>query len=152
MTNFGDPGFLSHKSMTQYMSLLVYNLADAELIPFNLTNWVIQLDSYYDDLRATINATSTALDTDPVRTAIDFFAESVQRLEKQTSKALSCNDKAAITIINHKYRDFQRGFVSQGGLPGREFYKHLIYAPGLDTGRHLQSVLLFRSMRLMTPV
>jgi len=28
---------------------------------------------------------------------------------------------------------FERGFISNG-LPGRVFYKHLIYAPGLETG------------------
>ncbi len=44
------------------------------------------------------------------------------------------NDTDLITVVNHKYRDFQRGFVSQGGLPGREFYRHVVTAPGLDTG------------------
>ena len=24
--------------------------------------------------------------------------------------------------------------MSQGGLPDREFYKHVVFAPGLDTG------------------
>ncbi|KAG7001495.1 glutamate carboxypeptidase [Physcia stellaris] len=31
-------------------------------------------------------------------------------------------------------RDFQRGFTSVGGLPEREFYKHVVNAPGIDTG------------------
>ncbi|KAK6077777.1 glutamate carboxypeptidase-like protein 2 [Seiridium cupressi] len=134
MTNFGDPAFLAHKSMTQFMSLLAYTLADADLIPFNLTNYAIQMDSYYDDLQGTINETSTTLDTNPLRAAIDYFAQSALQLEQQATEALSGNDTAQLTIVNHKYRDFQRGFVSQGGLPGREFFKHLIFAPGLDTG------------------
>lgn len=31
-------------------------------------------------------------------------------------------------------RDFQRGFTSAGGLPDREFYRHVVNAPGIDTG------------------
>lgn len=141
MTNFGDPGYLAHKSMTQFISLLAYNLADADLIPFNLTNWSIELDKYYDDLLATINETATSLNTDPLRSAIDYFSESALQLEQQASEALSCKDADLITLVNHKYRDFQRGFVSQGGLPGREFFQNLIFAPGSDTGRLPQSKL-----------
>jgi N-acetylated-alpha-linked acidic dipeptidase len=44
------------------------------------------------------------------------------------------NDTALIAVVNHKARDFSRGFVSQGGLAGREYYKNLLFAPGLDTG------------------
>lgn len=134
MTTFGDPGFLAHKSMTQFMSLLAYNLADATVIPFNLTNYAVQLDAYYSDLQATINETATTLDTDPLRSAIDDFAQSALQLEQQASDALGADDDDQIDVVNHKYRDFQRGFVSQGGLPGREFFKHLIFAPGADTG------------------
>ncbi|KAI0174270.1 glutamate carboxypeptidase II [Pestalotiopsis sp. NC0098] len=134
MTTFGDPGFLAHKSMTQFMSLLAYSLADATVIPFNLTNYAVQLDAYYDDLQATINETATTLDTDPLRSAIDDFAQSALELEQQAGDALGADDAAQIDVVNHKYRDFQRGFVSQGGLPGREFFKHLIFAPGADTG------------------
>jgi len=39
-----------------------------------------------------------------------------------------------VNNIDAKLRDFSRGFVSQGGLPGKEFYKHVVFAPGSDTG------------------
>lgn len=139
MTNFGDPGYLAHKSMAQYMSLLAYNLADADLIPFNITNWAIQLNVYYDELSGTINETATTLNTDALRSAIDYFTESATQIEQQASEALRCQDADLITTINHKYRDFQRGFVSQGGLPGRGFFQNLIFAPGADTGKSAQS-------------
>ena len=44
------------------------------------------------------------------------------------------NPAARVQLLNAKLRDFQRAFTSQGGLPGREFYRHVVFAPGLDTG------------------
>ncbi|KAL7629500.1 hypothetical protein AAE478_001021 [Parahypoxylon ruwenzoriense] len=133
MSTFGDPGFLAHKSMAQVCSP-TYNLADQEGIQFDLPNYSTQLDNYYEDLLSTISSTSQNIDTSILKSAIDDFktgATEVQALERQ---AIETKDSELLTLVNHKYRDFQRGFVSQGGLPNREFYRHLIFAPGVDTG------------------
>ncbi|CAJ2501280.1 Uu.00g041330.m01.CDS01 [Anthostomella pinea] len=134
MTTYGDPGFLAHKSMTHYLALLAYNLAGPERIQFNLPNWAKQMDTYYDDLMLTINSTSDTLDTSALRSALDEFASSTTQVQALDDQAVAAQDAALTRLVNHKYRDFQRGFVSQGGLPNREFYKHIIFAPGLDTG------------------
>ncbi|KAH8205263.1 hypothetical protein TruAng_000510 [Truncatella angustata] len=134
MANFGDPGFLAHKSVAQFLSVLAYTLADSDVIPFNLTDYSVELHRYYDDLQEIISSSTTILNTGPLRSAIDNFAQNALQLEQQIKEALRSNNLDHIKAINHKYRDFQRGFVSQGGLPGREFFKHLIFAPGADTG------------------
>ncbi|KAI1415870.1 glutamate carboxypeptidase [Hypoxylon sp. FL1857] len=134
MSTFGDAGFLAHKSMSQYLSLLAYNLADQDVIQFNLPNYGTQLDKYYEDLISTINSTSQTVDTSALRNAIDEFKSSATEVQALKNQAIATNDSRLVTLVNHKFRDFQRGFVSQGGLPNREFYRHLIFAPGLDTG------------------
>ncbi|KAG8684008.1 hypothetical protein FRC11_012743, partial [Ceratobasidium sp. 423] len=35
-----------------------------------------------------------------------------------------------VRLINKKLSNFERGFISEDGLPGREWYRHLIVAPG----------------------
>ncbi|KAH9995349.1 glutamate carboxypeptidase [Xylariaceae sp. FL0662B] len=134
MSTFGDPGFLAHKSMCQYLSLLAYNLATSDVIHFDLPNYAAKLDDYYKDLLSTINSTSKTLDTSALRSAIDEFTTSAKDVQALEQQAIDSGDPNLVTLVNHKYRDFQRGFVSQGGLPDREFYKHLIFAPGQDTG------------------
>ncbi|KAI0841928.1 glutamate carboxypeptidase [Hypoxylon sp. FL0890] len=134
MSTFGDPGFLAHKSMAQYLTLLAYNLADQDVIQFDLPNYGTQLDKYYEDLLSTINSSSQTLDTSTLRSAIDEFKAGAAEVQDLENQAVATNNSDLITLVNHKYRDFQRGFVSQGGLPNREFYQHLIFAPGLDTG------------------
>ncbi|KAI0451412.1 N-acetylated-alpha-linked acidic dipeptidase-like protein 2 [Xylaria acuta] len=134
MTTFGDPEFLAHKYMTKYLTLLAYNLATVESLPLNVSNWATQMEIYYNDLVATINSTSDTLDISTLRSALDEFGSGTQEIVAQEQQAVASKDSALITLVNHKKRDFQRGFVSQGGLPNREFFQNLIFAPGLDTG------------------
>ncbi|KAK8877322.1 glutamate carboxypeptidase [Apiospora arundinis] len=145
MTTYGDPGFVNHKSMAQYLTLLAYKLADADLIPFNVSTYGTEMNIYFADLEKTVRSTnSSALDLSPLRAAIDDFvmqASALGALQQQLLQASSLSGADAdvtlplqLKAVNQKSRDFQRGFVSQGGLPGREFYKHVVFAPGIDTG------------------
>ncbi|KAI1652876.1 glutamate carboxypeptidase [Daldinia decipiens] len=134
MSTFGDPGFTIHKFTAQYLTLLAYNLASQDAIQFDLPNYGVQMESYYDDLLSLVNSTTSILDTSTLQNAIQDFKTAAAEVEAQKQQAISTNDSELLTLVNHKFRDFQRGFVSQGGLPNREFYRHLIFAPGLDTG------------------
>ncbi|RYP06689.1 hypothetical protein DL765_009396 [Monosporascus sp. GIB2] len=136
MATYGDPGFLTHKSMAQYLTLLAYNLATADIIPFDLPNYATQLATYYEALTSTVSTASADIDLGPLRDAMSEFAlrtTEIQALEQQALAGASSNPDL-LTVVNHKYRDFQRGFISQGGLPNRTFFRHLIFAPGIDTG------------------
>jgi N-acetylated-alpha-linked acidic dipeptidase len=118
------------------LSLLAYNLATLDLVPLNVSNWAAQMEVYYTDLVTTINSTSDTLDISPLRSALDEFTTRTHEIEALENQAVTSNDSALATVVNHKKRDFQRGFVSQGGLPNREFFQNLIFAPGLDTGSY----------------
>ncbi|KAJ2974689.1 hypothetical protein NUW58_g8575 [Xylaria curta] len=120
--------------LPSYLTLLAYNLATVESLPLNVSNWVTQMEIYYNDLTATINSAPHTLDTSSLRSALDEFASRAQEIAALEQQAVENKDAALITVVNHKKRDFQRGFVSQGGLPTREFYRNLVFAPGLDTG------------------
>lgn len=99
------------------------------------------MDSYYTDLLTTVSSASATLDTSALRAALDDFAQSAQQIDARRQQAVDTADPDLATLVNHKLRDFQRGFVSQGGLPNREYYKHLIFAPGIDTGKWSRLVL-----------
>ncbi|MAD85857.1 MAG: hypothetical protein CL912_23075 [Deltaproteobacteria bacterium] len=135
MSNFGDPGFHIHSTMGQFLTLLAYHLSSDELLPLDLPNYGVELQAYYEDLQDVISSGSNAsLDTSPLSAAIQTFQARTKEVKGLEQMALMTNDAELIEVVNHKYRDFQRGFVSQGGLPTREFYRHVVTAPGLDTG------------------
>lgn len=126
--------------MLQYLTLLAYNLATDEILPLNVSNWATEMETYYGDLQRTISSKSDTLDTSRLRSALDEFTSRAQEIDALEKQAVANGDSDLKVVVNHKKRDFQRGFVSQGGLPDREFYRHLIFAPGIDTGSwHLSS-------------
>ena len=134
MSTYGDPGFHHHAAMGQYLSLLAYHMASDEIIPYDLSVYSTALHSYYDDLQATINSTNQTLDTSELSAAIAQFESSANEATTLKNAAVSANDIDLKNVINQKLRDFQRGFTSAGGLPDREFFRHVVNAPGIDTG------------------
>ncbi|ELU39637.1 vacuolar protein sorting-associated protein 70 [Rhizoctonia solani AG-1 IA] len=54
-----------------------------------------------------------------------------------------------VSSINKKLANFERGFISEAGLPGREWYRHLIVAPGKwIVSRHLCPMRRSRCMHI----
>lgn len=137
MATFGDPGFLVHSAMGQYLSLLALRLIDDEVLPFDLANYAVELKAYRDDLAdfvAEAGPDFADVDISELDDAIASFEQRTSEVKTLEMLARSTNNTDLVRVVNRKYRDFQRGFVSQGGLPDREFYKHVVMAPGLDTG------------------
>ncbi|OAL74715.1 glutamate carboxypeptidase [Trichophyton violaceum] len=136
MATYGDPGFHTHVAMGQFLGLLGYHLATDDIIPFDVTNYGVQMTKYLDVLKKYIAASKFPdLDVSKIESAICSFNVSANAVAKLQKKAEhSVHDMKLKKHLNTIYRDFGRGFVSQGGLPDREFYRHMLYAPGLDTG------------------
>ncbi|EON63151.1 hypothetical protein W97_02378 [Coniosporium apollinis CBS 100218] len=134
MVTYGDPGFRVHTAMGQYLTLLAYHLSTDDLLPFDIPNYAEQMQLYYDQLLAVINSTSSQLDTSELLAAIDVFETRAAEVVALQGQAQATGDAALLEVVNRKYKDFSRGFTSQGGLPDREFFQHVLFAPGLDTG------------------
>ncbi|KAM5344330.1 hypothetical protein ACJ41O_012867 [Fusarium nematophilum] len=134
MATFGDPGFHVHASQGQYLALIAYHLASDDILPIDTQNYAVELRAYYDDLVEYTAGEGADLDLSELDDAIDLFKKSADEVKALEKIAVERDDEILKKVVNHKYRDFQRGFISQGGLPNREFYKHVVTAPGLDTG------------------
>jgi N-acetylated-alpha-linked acidic dipeptidase len=135
MSTFGDPGFNHHSTMGQYLGLLLYHLADDEVLPIDVVAYGTELEGLYEDLVEFLGEYGADLDLSELKDAVETFKSSASETKTLELLAIQRQDADLIQVVNHKYRDFQRGFVSQGGLPDREFYKHVVTAPGLDTGK-----------------
>ena len=134
MSTFGDPGFHTHRTMGQFLTLLAYHLSSDEVIPFDLSNYGVALQAYYEALNTTLSSADFDIDISPIAKAISTFETRAAEVTALRDLAILRNDTDLIKVVNHKYRDFSRGCVSQGGLPEREFYRNVVVAPGIDTG------------------
>lgn len=136
MSTFGDVGYNTHRVMCRYLTLLAYELSTRELLPLNVQNYGAQMTTYLTALQTVVTqggSNYTSLDLSPLRSAIETFNTSSAAMASLIAST-SSSDTATVDTINAKLRDYQRAFVSQGGLPEREFYKNVLFAPGLDTG------------------
>lgn len=134
MSTFGDPGFHTHKAIGQYLALLTYHLSSDAVLPLEPADYVPELEKYLEDLNTTIASSNGTVDISALTDAVANFSSAAQEFNALRQEAILTNNTELITVTNYKARDFSRGFVSQGGLSGREFFENLIFAPGLDTG------------------
>jgi N-acetylated-alpha-linked acidic dipeptidase len=135
MSTFADPEFKIHTAMGQVFSLILYHIADDAIIPWDLPNAAIVLQAYYSELNDTVaDSDLTGLDISPIGTAIEEFTVQSKNIAAAAQSATVFNNTVMMQVINAKYRDFARGFASAGGLPGRETFKNVISAPGIDNG------------------
>ena len=135
MTRFGDPGFKIHTAIGQWMTLVLYHIADDALIPWDLPNAALVLQSYLSELNSTIAESDyPGLDLSPLEFAIAEFEHQAAHIAQVAETATAFGDEVLLGVVNAKFRDFARGFASQGGLPGRETFRNVISAPGIDNG------------------
>lgn len=136
MSTFGDVGYNTHKVMCRWLTMLAFELSTREIVPLSPTNYGVEMTAYLTELEGTVEeggVNYTQLDLSPIRSAIETFNASAAAMADLIAST-SPSDTVTVNRINTKLRDYQRGFTSRGGLPNREFYKHVVFAPGLDTG------------------
>jgi N-acetylated-alpha-linked acidic dipeptidase len=136
MTKFADPGFLMHKAVGQFLTLMLYRLVNDEVVPLEPANYGVEMRAWLEELGGIVkeaNAT-TILDLKELADSVAVFEDAAQEFNAARDMAVKSNNSLHLEQLNHKARDFGRGFVSQGGLPGRQFYRHFVFAPGVDTG------------------
>ena len=142
MKHFGDPSFLYQATLARVLGLLALRLEEADILPFNYSEYAAEITSATDDLsaRSALSGTTGAgekqsQDLRALSEASAEFAAAAGRAA-QRLRALSPG-----TITPEKEREINRalvtveqGFLSPQGLAGRAWYKHTMFAPGSYAG------------------
>ncbi|TPX07687.1 uncharacterized protein E0L32_010583 [Thyridium curvatum] len=133
---FGDPGFKKHLAMARLWGLVVARLAEAAVVPFTAAHYPATLKMHLKELK---ERKSCSLDFTSIDASISRFQTAAEKLD-QKAKALSTattdEEQASLSSINTKYRLIERLFLlpKGAGLPGRPWYRHMVFAPGLWYG------------------
>lgn len=77
MDTVGDPGFVYHKAMAQLWALLILELADSKLLPFDFKIYAEAVRGYVDDLQnyAEAQGPKEGLDLTSLHQAADDFTK-----------------------------------------------------------------------------
>ena len=125
-----------HTAIGKFLTLMLYCLVDEEIVPLEPANYGVEMRAWLKELEGIVKESNTKvnLDLGELENSVAVFEDAARQFNAARNMAVSSNSSVLKTQLNHKARDFGRGFVSEGGLPGREFYRHLVFAPGVDTG------------------
>lgn len=127
MSTYGDPSWNYHVAAGQFLGVLALNLVEQPLLPLNVSTYSRNLWTYYKALEETVEASALELKLEPVHHAIKAFeriADKLMNFAGGLGGHGSHHDYWKLKAVNRRLKMFERGFVSQGGLPDREFYKH----------------------------
>lgn len=145
MDEVGDPGFVYHETMAQIWALLILELADTELLPFDFLVYAQAVTNYVDDLQTYANAQDpkTSLNLTSLHQAADDFTKNAAEFhawnrawEDAVGQGYETNE-VAIRRMSHNTRmaRFETNLLDiGGGLPGREQFVHVIFAPQAWSG------------------
>jgi N-acetylated-alpha-linked acidic dipeptidase len=148
MEKFCDPEFVTHTTAARLYTVIAMRAAGAEVVPLKFTPYGEALRDHLDDLRRIIERRARAATPGQGRPPIAFdglpaLVKSVRGFQARAAsvdrgtEALAARDgvePARLARVNDALTRVERAFLMPDGLPGRPWFKHAVFAPGLTTG------------------
>ncbi|KAK5125613.1 hypothetical protein LTR85_011887 [Meristemomyces frigidus] len=161
MTTYGDPGFQYHRTLAQVWALLILEIADRPLLPYDLNVYAEKTHEYINSLerdavgmyakvagvpRASANEmyAATNLTLQPLKDAADDLATNVELFHRfedlWTTQVLASGglETTQFAFRRLQYNDrlahFETDLLDPEGVPGREQFKHVIFGPQIWSG------------------
>jgi N-acetylated-alpha-linked acidic dipeptidase len=141
-TRFSDTTFAYGVLEAQTTGTAILRLADAPVLPFEFGTVARTYRRYVDEIekQAAGNDTVRSLDLSAVRASLGRLDTAAARHEAIMAHVQSLSQgevrsrwKRLAEANKLLYRS-ERALTDASGLPGRDWFRHLIYAPGFYTG------------------
>lgn len=127
VTRFGDPGFRYHVAMVQLWGVVALRLAEADLLPLDFEPYADRIVEFAEELGRRRRGAPDGLPE--VRAAGRELKEAAAAFRTIGAEALSRVDGAALAVLNRRLLEVEGAFLSADGIPGRPWYRHLVFAP-----------------------
>ncbi len=134
MKNWGDPTFEYHAAMSKIGGLMALRFAQADVYPFNYADYAEAIVKHFEELEKSLKEKFLKVEID-LTVAKDKANEWKKACEGLNEKVKSALDSGAVPPeLNSLLVQIERELLVEPGLPGRDWFKHRIYAPGFYTG------------------
>ncbi|XP_035752991.1 putative N-acetylated-alpha-linked acidic dipeptidase [Egretta garzetta] len=130
---FYDPTFKNHLTVAQVRGGLVFELANSVVLPFDCRDYASAVSNYaeiiynlsrnHEDKLATYNVSF-----DTLFSAVKNFTEVAASFHERLQQ-IDIHNLIAVRSLNDQLMFLERAFIDPLGLPGRPFYRHVIFAP-----------------------
>ncbi|KAM3934533.1 putative N-acetylated-alpha-linked acidic dipeptidase [Leptodactylus fuscus] len=130
---FYDPTYKNHLAVAKVRGGLVFELANEVVIPFNALDYADALKNYADIIRSIGQKHQPQIQEykvsfDALYSAIENFTKSATSFHARL-KDIDFTNPLEVRSVNDQLMYLERAFIDPLGLPGRPFYRHIIYAP-----------------------
>ena len=130
VATIGDPGFRYHVALVQLWGLVTLRLADADVIPLDYAPYAERIREYANEIeRRWIPRRQADDPLADVRAASDEMRKSADLFKARVRAALAQSDPRLITRLNRQIISAERALLDPAGIPGRPWYRHVVYAP-----------------------
>ncbi|KAI5862628.1 Zn-dependent exopeptidase [Durotheca rogersii] len=149
MDHVGDPGFTYHNLLGQVLALLILELADRPVLPFDMGNYALALGRYVGDLWqwAEEKGINDKFNLGPLKDAVLDVEKATSEFEKWESSweqtVLASNGWEPVPLgqrrcdYNNRMANFETDLLDLefgGGIPNRTQFKHVVFGPQLWSG------------------
>ncbi|CAL5867592.1 uncharacterized protein PFLUO_LOCUS1811 [Penicillium psychrofluorescens] len=148
MEKFGDPTFSYHMATTKMWALAAAQLVESPLVAMSAKDYAVGLEDYLNRVEPVARGEGMHFDFAPLYNAISQFQDVAANFD---AYAEDLNDQLGddvpwyhwwkkvklylqIRVANAKYKGIERAFLYEPGLDGRDWFKHVVFAPGIWTG------------------
>jgi N-acetylated-alpha-linked acidic dipeptidase len=130
MTRYGDPGFRYMTAMADVWGRTALRLANAEVLPFDFERYAKRVGTFLDELGA-LSGVGDRLDLGPVRAAQRRWLEASVDLATVLATGFQGDawPAAKTARVNQALREIEPQWRLTEGIPGRPWFKHVLYAP-----------------------
>ena len=116
--------------MTGLWGSLGLRLGNAELLPFDVAAYAQAITGFVKQLDE-IPQAAYRIDARELQSAVQRLADAGAQLDLAMSKALARGKIPArkADAVNRELRAIEQTWLHEPGIPGRAWFKHLLYAP-----------------------
>jgi N-acetylated-alpha-linked acidic dipeptidase len=130
---FSDTDLSYGKALSQVMITSILRLSDASVLPFEFGALARTIHGYVDEIERSARRRSGNVDLRQVQSQLSRLENAARLYNDSLPSAASLSDDR-LRKLNESLQRAERTLLLPGGLPGRDWYKHALYAPGLNTG------------------
>ena len=125
-----DPTFVYEQQMARVFGLEVLHMADADVLPYDYVTYARQIQAYLLAAQARARDIGLgSLDFNAALAAANRFSG-----EAMTVFGKQLDGRGDPAVLNAALRAVEGDLLAPEGLPGRPWFRHVIFAPGEYTG------------------
>ncbi len=130
MTQIGDPDFTYHQGLVRIWGLTALRLANAGVLPFDFGFYANSLRQFVKELEERSHPSPAQLSLQSLHQHLAEFGKAGEELRTLTARDLETGhvDAQRLQHLNAQLQQVESNWLDPAGIPGRPWFKHLLYA------------------------